>query len=86
MQTFDDPPCVELMIDDRAIDASLGVIIGELIASSKAIAAARLAAYNEGLIVGNAQGAREARAQFEHEAEEIARGLVLLKTNAPLAA
>lgn len=77
---------LELVIDERAIDASLGVIIGELIAASTAITAARRSAYEEGLIVGRATGAREERARIEREAEEIASGLALLKTSAPLAA
>lgn len=76
----------EIIIDAAAIPSALPVVLGALIDQSKAIARARLEAYDAGLVVGHANGQRELEAKYQKEASEIAEGLALLKVSAPLAA
>lgn len=77
---------VDIVIDQSAIPAALPAIIASLVDSSRAIGAARQDGYEAGLIVGHANGTREAEQRYLREAQEIAAGLALLKVSAPLAA
>lgn len=76
----------EVWIEAQAIATALPVIIASLVDTSKALGQARQDGYDAGLIVGHANGTREAEARYLHEAAEIAASLSLIKVNAPLAA
>lgn len=76
---------VEIVIDHAATTQALPAVLLTLTESSKVIGQARRQGYEDGLVVGHANGVREERERMQREAERMDEERIML-IGAPMAA